>query len=133
MIILQIHYVQIFQFAKSSNRLMPRIAQVEKNLSESFWCSVHNLMNSNPITLDAIDDLTIGIFLLFDFKMNPLIDLVIKVFPVIMVSTNSRANMKISIFVNPNGWNSITIFPFVLSFGSVTLLEKKWPKQGHRS
>ena len=81
-------------------------------------------MNGNPVTRDAIDDHTIWIFLLFDFEMDPLIDLIINVFAMIMVSTNSRADMKVFVFIDPNGWNSITVCYYIPTFCSMTLLEK---------
>ena len=124
LMILQIDNFQILQFAKRSKRFIPRIAQVENNFSKSLWFSVDNLMNGNPVTLDAIDDLTIWFFLLFDFEMDPLIDLIINVFVMITVSTNGRGHMKVFVFTDPNGWNSITVCSIIPTFCSVTLLDK---------
>ena len=103
---------------------MPRITQVENNFSKSLWFSVDNLMNGNPVTRDAIDDHTIWIFLLFDFKMDPLIDLITNIFVMIRVSINGRGHMKVFVFTGPNGWNSITVYFIIPTFCSVTLLDK---------
>ena len=92
LMILQIDNLQILQFAKRSKRFKPRIAQVENNFSKSLWFSVDNLMNGNPLTLDAIEWPH-----LFDFGMDLLIDLIINVFVMIMFSTNGRGHMKVCI------------------------------------
>ena len=73
MILFRVDDFQMFQFTKGSKRFIPRVTFVEDDFFESLWCSVNNLMNSMAINFDAVNDFSIGIFLLFDLKMVPLI------------------------------------------------------------
>ena len=66
-------------------------------------------MNSSAINYNSVNDFPIGIFLLFDFNMVLLIQLVIDDFAMINFSTYGRVNKKVFAFVDPNCWNSISI------------------------
>ena len=98
--------------------VIPWITCIQLYPGKSFHLFIFNLQYWDTINDNFIPILSKSFQLLFNGHLVKFSLDIIKIFAIVHISTNSRANMKKSISVDPECWYAITISTMIMTTGS---------------